>query len=163
MSFVYSSRLLYNSADGQRTQHEELFRTDIRDGMDGVPLLLDIGVMDVTTCSPMENTLVDICELFQYVLSSIYSHVFFYRACQRMSLLTPCFVVNVEFYNASQATGIYSGFIASESSNTGTSNASTGSNSSMSAPMPSGTMSAGSGGSGGGSSGSVATDQETFG
>jgi hypothetical protein len=65
--------------------------------MDGVPLLLDIGVMDVTTCTPIENALVDICELFQYVLSSIYSHVFSFRALQRMSLLMPCFViVNVE-------------------------------------------------------------------
>ncbi|KIM71083.1 hypothetical protein PILCRDRAFT_83139, partial [Piloderma croceum F 1598] len=39
--------------------HEELLRTDIQDGMDGVPLLLDIGVMDVTTCTPIENALVD--------------------------------------------------------------------------------------------------------
>ncbi|KIM73375.1 hypothetical protein PILCRDRAFT_15282 [Piloderma croceum F 1598] len=103
--------------------HEELFRTDIRDGMDGVPLLLDIGVMDVTTCTPIENALVDIWHC--------------------------------------NATGIYSGFIASEASNTGTSNASIGSSSAMSAAMPSGTMSAGAGGGGGG--GAVATDQETFG
>ena len=47
-------------------QHEELLRTDIRDGQDGLSLLLDIGVMDVTTCTPIENALVDICELFEY-------------------------------------------------------------------------------------------------
>jgi hypothetical protein len=64
-------------------------------------------------------------------------------------------------YNTTQATGLYSGFIASEASNTGTNNASIGSSSAMSAAMPSGTMSAGAGGGGGG--GAVATDQETFG
>jgi protocatechuate 3,4-dioxygenase beta subunit len=31
--------------------------------MDGVPLLLDVGVMDVTTCTPLEDALVDVCEL----------------------------------------------------------------------------------------------------
>jgi len=60
--------------------HEELLRTDIRDGMDGVPLLLDIGVMDVTTCTPIENALVDVWHC--------------------------------------NTTGVYSGFIAYESSNT---------------------------------------------
>lgn len=31
--------------------------------MDGVPLTIDFGVMDITTCTPLENALVDICEL----------------------------------------------------------------------------------------------------
>jgi protocatechuate 3,4-dioxygenase beta subunit len=87
--------------------HEELLRTNVRDGMHGVPLLLDFGVMDVTTCTPMENALVDIWH--------------------------------------SNATGVYSGFIASEASNTGpvTSSAST----SASGPPPL----------------TLATDQKTFG
>lgn len=33
--------------------------------MEGIPLLLDIGVMDVTTCTPMEAALVDVCELIE--------------------------------------------------------------------------------------------------
>jgi protocatechuate 3,4-dioxygenase beta subunit len=49
-------------------QHEELLRTDISDGMDGVPLLLDVGVMDVTTCTPLENALVDVCEFLRRFL-----------------------------------------------------------------------------------------------
>jgi len=64
-------------------QHEELLRTDVRDGMDGVPLLLDFGVMDVTTCTPMENALVDICELLPDILLGIYSFSILCRALQR--------------------------------------------------------------------------------
>jgi hypothetical protein len=41
--------------------------------MDGIPLLLDVGVMDVTTCTPIENALVDVCEPFEYHLLSLYS------------------------------------------------------------------------------------------
>lgn len=44
------------------SKHEPLIRQDIRDGMDGVPLTLDIGVMDVTTCTVIENAMVDICK-----------------------------------------------------------------------------------------------------
>ena len=63
-SYTYRAFLSYESADEIYTQHEELLRTDIRDGMDGIPLLLDVGVMDVTTCTPIENALVDVCELY---------------------------------------------------------------------------------------------------
>jgi len=91
--------------------HEPLIRQDVSDGMTGVPLTLDIGVMDVTTCTVIENAMVDIW------------------SCN--------------------ATGIYSGFIESESSNTG------------------GSTSGGGGGPGGapggGGGSSVATDQKTFG
>jgi hypothetical protein len=61
-------------------KHEELLRTDLTDGQDGLPLLLDIGVMDVTTCTPLENALVDVCEFIvcgKYCSSSLFD---FYRA-----------------------------------------------------------------------------------
>ncbi|KIM78949.1 hypothetical protein PILCRDRAFT_581034 [Piloderma croceum F 1598] len=112
------------ATEGPYFIHEELLRTDLTDGQDGLPLLLDIGVMDVTTCTPLENALVDVWHC--------------------------------------NATGIYSGFIASEPSNVGTGNTtSLGTQTSMSSgsAMPSGTMSMG----GGGGGSSVVTDQETFG
>jgi len=65
-SYIYSAFPHDNAIDKPYMQHEELLRTDIRDGQDGLSLLLDIGVMDVTTCTPIENALVDICELFEY-------------------------------------------------------------------------------------------------
>jgi len=66
-----------------------------------------------------------------------------------------CFLI---YITPLQATGVYSGFIASENSNTGTSSSSTmsGSSYSMSA-MPSGSMPAGGGGV------TPLTDQKTFG
>jgi hypothetical protein len=38
----------------------QTLRQDITEGETGVPLLLDIGVMDVETCEPMSDVLVDI-------------------------------------------------------------------------------------------------------
>ncbi|KAG8745714.1 hypothetical protein FRC10_007194 [Ceratobasidium sp. 414] len=38
----------------------ELLRNDLRETQAGVDLLLDIGVIDVTTCQPLENALVEI-------------------------------------------------------------------------------------------------------
>lgn len=38
----------------------EVYRQDIRDGEVGVPLQLDIGVIDVNTCEPMEGVLISI-------------------------------------------------------------------------------------------------------
>ncbi|KAK7058525.1 hypothetical protein VNI00_002161 [Paramarasmius palmivorus] len=35
-------------------------RQDVREGQDGVDLLLDIGLMDVTTCQPLPNAMVEI-------------------------------------------------------------------------------------------------------
>ncbi|KAG8684147.1 hypothetical protein FRC11_012551 [Ceratobasidium sp. 423] len=38
----------------------ELLRTDVREDQAGVDLVLDIGVMDTTTCTPLDNALVEI-------------------------------------------------------------------------------------------------------
>ncbi|KDN45852.1 hypothetical protein RSAG8_04685, partial [Rhizoctonia solani AG-8 WAC10335] len=38
----------------------ELLRTDLRENQAGVDLVLDIGVMDTTTCTPLDNALVEI-------------------------------------------------------------------------------------------------------
>lgn len=38
----------------------ELLRTDLRETQSGVDLLLDIGIMDVSTCQPLEQALVEI-------------------------------------------------------------------------------------------------------
>ncbi|CAE6466060.1 unnamed protein product [Rhizoctonia solani] len=38
----------------------ELLRTDLREDQAGVELVLDIGVMDTTTCTPLDNALVEI-------------------------------------------------------------------------------------------------------
>ncbi|CAE6376874.1 unnamed protein product [Rhizoctonia solani] len=38
----------------------ELLRTDVREAQSGVNLVLDIGVMDTTTCTPLSNALVEI-------------------------------------------------------------------------------------------------------
>ncbi|CAE6423421.1 unnamed protein product [Rhizoctonia solani] len=38
----------------------ELLRTDLREDQAGVDLILDIGVMDTTTCTPLDNALVEI-------------------------------------------------------------------------------------------------------
>ncbi|CUA67340.1 hypothetical protein RSOLAG22IIIB_13403 [Rhizoctonia solani] len=40
--------------------NNEHLRQDISEDQDGVPLVLDIGVMDVTTCQPLEQALVEI-------------------------------------------------------------------------------------------------------
>jgi hypothetical protein len=40
--------------------NNELLRQDIREGQQGVNLVLDIGVMDVTTCTPLDQALVEI-------------------------------------------------------------------------------------------------------
>ncbi|KZP25576.1 aromatic compound dioxygenase, partial [Athelia psychrophila] len=52
------------SEEGPYYIHEPLIRNDVRDGMSGVPLTLDIGVMDVTTCTVIENAMVDISAMF---------------------------------------------------------------------------------------------------
>ena len=41
--------------------------------MDGVPLTIDFGVIDITTCTPMENAVVDICE-FKVLISFCCEH-----------------------------------------------------------------------------------------
>lgn len=38
----------------------QTLRQDIREGQDGVPMILDIGVMDMETCEPLPDVLVDI-------------------------------------------------------------------------------------------------------
>ncbi|KAI4592184.1 hypothetical protein KJ359_011422 [Pestalotiopsis sp. 9143b] len=38
----------------------QTLRQDIREGQEGIPMILDIGVLDVETCEPLENVLVDI-------------------------------------------------------------------------------------------------------
>lgn len=38
----------------------QTLRQDIREGQPGVPLSLEIGVVDINTCEPMEDVLVDI-------------------------------------------------------------------------------------------------------
>jgi protocatechuate 3,4-dioxygenase beta subunit len=38
----------------------EYLRQDLREDQQGVPLVLDIGVMDVTTCQPLDQALVEI-------------------------------------------------------------------------------------------------------
>ncbi|KAF8335880.1 Intradiol ring-cleavage dioxygenase [Cantharellus anzutake] len=38
----------------------ELVRRDIREGQPGVPLILDIGVLDITTCKPLPNAFVEL-------------------------------------------------------------------------------------------------------
>ncbi|KAL0951664.1 hypothetical protein HGRIS_008343 [Hohenbuehelia grisea] len=35
-------------------------RADVTEGQEGIPLILDVGVMDVTTCTPMTNTMVEV-------------------------------------------------------------------------------------------------------
>lgn len=37
----------------------ETLRQDMREGQEGIPLYLDIGVLDVNTCEPAPNVLVD--------------------------------------------------------------------------------------------------------
>lgn len=39
----------------------QLLRQNIRESEPGVPLELEIGVVDVNTCEPMADVLVDIC------------------------------------------------------------------------------------------------------
>ncbi|KEP46010.1 hypothetical protein V565_224450, partial [Rhizoctonia solani 123E] len=41
----------------------ELLRTDLHGDQAGVDLVLDIGVMDTTTCTPLDNALVEIWAL----------------------------------------------------------------------------------------------------
>ncbi|KAL0576970.1 hypothetical protein V5O48_005012 [Marasmius crinis-equi] len=40
--------------------NNELVRQDLRETQDGISLVLDIGVMDVTTCTPMDDVFVEI-------------------------------------------------------------------------------------------------------
>ncbi|KAJ8518755.1 hypothetical protein ONZ45_g4209 [Pleurotus djamor] len=35
-------------------------RTDVTDGQTGVPMILDVGVMDISTCRPLANTMVEV-------------------------------------------------------------------------------------------------------
>lgn len=60
--YVYLSGGVVLFTETKSSQHEELIRTDVSDGMEGIPLTIDFGVMDVTTCTPLEDALVDICE-----------------------------------------------------------------------------------------------------
>ncbi|KAH7332968.1 Intradiol ring-cleavage dioxygenase [Rhizoctonia solani] len=46
--------------EGPYYVNNELLRQDIREDQEGVNLVLDIGVMDVTTCTPLEQALVEI-------------------------------------------------------------------------------------------------------
>ncbi|CUA68574.1 hypothetical protein RSOLAG22IIIB_13751 [Rhizoctonia solani] len=46
--------------EGPYYVNNELLRQDIRDDQEGVNLVLDIGVMDVTTCQPLDQALVEI-------------------------------------------------------------------------------------------------------
>ncbi|CAE6417760.1 unnamed protein product [Rhizoctonia solani] len=46
--------------EGPYYVNNELLRQDIREDQEGVELILDIGVMDVTTCTPLEQALVEI-------------------------------------------------------------------------------------------------------
>ncbi|QRW15601.1 intradiol ring-cleavage dioxygenase [Rhizoctonia solani] len=46
--------------EGPYYVNNELLRQDIREDQAGVELILDIGVMDVTTCTPLEQALVEI-------------------------------------------------------------------------------------------------------
>ncbi|KAG8727754.1 hypothetical protein FRC10_005671, partial [Ceratobasidium sp. 414] len=46
--------------EGPYFVNNELLRSDIRESQEGVELLLDIGVMDVTTCTPLDQALVEI-------------------------------------------------------------------------------------------------------
>ncbi|CAE6443164.1 unnamed protein product [Rhizoctonia solani] len=46
--------------EGPYYVNNELLRQDIREGQEGVDLILDIGVMDVTTCQPLDQALVEI-------------------------------------------------------------------------------------------------------
>ncbi|CAE6481167.1 unnamed protein product [Rhizoctonia solani] len=46
--------------EGPYYVNNELLRQDIREDQEGVQLVLDIGVMDVTTCTPLEQALVEI-------------------------------------------------------------------------------------------------------
>ncbi|CAE6437573.1 unnamed protein product [Rhizoctonia solani] len=46
--------------EGPYYVNNELLRQDIREDQEGVDLVLDIGVMDVTTCQPLDQALVEI-------------------------------------------------------------------------------------------------------
>ncbi|KAG8695404.1 hypothetical protein FRC08_007852, partial [Ceratobasidium sp. 394] len=46
--------------EGPYFVNNELLRQDIRESQEGVELVLDIGVMDVTTCTPLDQALVEI-------------------------------------------------------------------------------------------------------
>ncbi|KAG8719914.1 hypothetical protein FRC09_010401 [Ceratobasidium sp. 395] len=46
--------------EGPYFVNNELLRSDIRETQEGVELVLDIGVMDVTTCTPLDQALVEI-------------------------------------------------------------------------------------------------------
>ncbi|EUC56314.1 dioxygenase [Rhizoctonia solani AG-3 Rhs1AP] len=46
--------------EGPYYVNNEYLRQDISEGQDGVPLVLDIGVIDVTTCQPLDQALVEI-------------------------------------------------------------------------------------------------------
>ncbi|KAB5588551.1 hypothetical protein CTheo_8009 [Ceratobasidium theobromae] len=46
--------------EGPYYVNNELLRQDIREDQEGVELVLDIGVMDITTCTPLDQALVEI-------------------------------------------------------------------------------------------------------
>ncbi|EUC56326.1 protocatechuate-dioxygenase beta subunit protein, putative [Rhizoctonia solani AG-3 Rhs1AP] len=47
-------------SEGPYYINNEYLRQDISEGQEGVTLVLDIGVMDVTTCQPLDQALVEI-------------------------------------------------------------------------------------------------------
>jgi protocatechuate 3,4-dioxygenase beta subunit len=46
--------------EGPYYVNNEYLRQDISEDQAGVPLVLDIGVIDVTTCQPLDQALVEI-------------------------------------------------------------------------------------------------------
>ncbi|KAH8915285.1 aromatic compound dioxygenase [Atractiella rhizophila] len=46
--------------EGPYYVNNELIRQDIRDEQPGLPLILDLGIMDTTTCSPLSDALVEL-------------------------------------------------------------------------------------------------------
>ncbi|KAG7440085.1 aromatic compound dioxygenase, partial [Guyanagaster necrorhizus] len=70
----------------------ELYRRDIREGSDGIDLYLDIGLIDVDTCEPIEGAYID-----------------FWVDSRVLSLLCSLFVLPL-LYQHCNADGIYSGY-----------------------------------------------------
>ncbi|KAJ3787059.1 aromatic compound dioxygenase [Lentinula aff. detonsa] len=69
VSIYFLSRLILSSStcvlapeamEGPYYINNEMIRNNLTEGQLGVPLTLDIAVIDVTTCEPMENVLVEI-------------------------------------------------------------------------------------------------------
>jgi hypothetical protein len=134
--------------EGPYYVNNELLRQDIREDQEGVDLVLDIGVIDVTTCTPLDQALVEI-----------------WHCNVSLHLTSVCVVVLSEYM---QSTGHYSGFSSANGGGTGGGNG-TAPSGNMTMPsgnmtMPTGTGSGSpvpTGGAGGGGSTSM-TDQREF-